>query len=75
MTREIIIQQTLAVLKKLPKEKVNEIADFADYIMKKYEEEILQKGIQKLVGESKTFEYLQNEETLYTLSDVKEKYK
>ncbi|MEI6596556.1 MAG: hypothetical protein WCO28_13400 [Bacteroidota bacterium] len=75
MTREIIIQRTLAVLQKLPKEKANEIADFADYIMKKYEEEILQNGIQKLVSESKTFEYLQNEETLYTLSDVKEKYK
>jgi len=75
MTREIIIQRTLAVLQKLPKEKANEIADFADYIMKKYEEDILQNGIQKLVSESKTFEYLQNEETLYKLSDVKEKYK
>lgn len=75
MTRETIIQRTLEVLSKLPNERANEIADFADYIMKKYEEEILQNGIQKLTADSKTFEYLQNDENIYTLNDVKERYK
>ncbi|MEI6509069.1 MAG: hypothetical protein WCO54_11345 [Bacteroidota bacterium] len=74
MTRETIIQRTLEVLSKLPNERANEIADFADYIMKKYEEEILQNGIQKLTADSKTFEYLQNDENIYTLNDVKERY-
>jgi hypothetical protein len=75
MTKESLIKKTLNALSKLPQEKVNEIADFTDYISKKYEEEILQKGIQKLVIESKTFSYLENEENIYTVNDLKEQYK
>ncbi len=75
MTKESLINKTLTALSKLPQEKVNEIADFTDYISKKYEEEILQKGIQKLVSESKTFSYLENEENIYTVNDLKEQYK
>jgi hypothetical protein len=75
MTRETLIQKTLSALSKLPKEKANEIADFADYILKKYDEEILQQGIQKLVTDSKTFSYLKNEENIYSLNDLKERYR
>jgi hypothetical protein len=75
MTKEGLIKKTLTALSKLPQEKVNEIADFTDYISKKYEEEILQKGIQKLVSDSKTFSYLESEETIYTVNDLKEEYK
>jgi hypothetical protein len=75
MRRDALIQRTLTALAKLPEDKANEIADFADYILKKYDEEILQKGIQKLVSESKTFAYLQKEDDLYTVNDLKEIYK
>jgi hypothetical protein len=75
MTKESLIEKTLKALSKLPQEKVNEIADFADYISKKYEEEILKKGIQKLVGDSKTYTYLESEENIYTVNDLKEQYK
>jgi ABC-type branched-subunit amino acid transport system ATPase component len=75
MTKESLIKKTLNALSKLPQEKVNEIADFADYISKKYEEEILQKGIQQLVSGSKAFSYLENEENIYTVNDLKEQYK
>jgi hypothetical protein len=75
MTRENIIQKTLEALSKLPNDKVNEIADFADFILKKYDEEILQKGITKLVASSKTFSYLESEDDTYTVADLKEKYR
>lgn len=75
MTRETLIKRTLEVLSKLPPERANEIADFADYILKKYDDEILQKGIEKLVIDSKSFDFLKTEEDLYTLSDLKERYK
>jgi len=58
----------------LPDEKAEEIADFADYIMKKYEEDILTDGIQKIIKQSKVFGFLNNEEDLYSIKDVKEKY-
>ncbi|MFI5222280.1 MAG: hypothetical protein ACHQK8_08145, partial [Bacteroidia bacterium] len=70
-----IIQRTLAAISKLPNDKAIEIADYADFIMKKYEEEILQQGIQKLTVDSKAFEFLSEEENLYTVNDVKETYK
>ena len=75
MNRETLIKRTLEVLSKLPEDKATEIADFADYILKKYDDEILQKGIEKLVSDSTTFEFLKTEEDLYKLSDLKERYK
>ena len=75
MTREALIKHTLEVLSKLPQDKANEIADFADYVFKKYDDEVLQKGIHKLVSDSKSFDFLKTEEDLYSLSDLKERYK
>ena len=51
-----------------------EVSDFADFILKKYEEELLQKGMNVLVSEAKTFYFLKDEEDLHTVSDLKEKY-
>ena len=74
MTKEAIIEKTIRMLNILPDEKAEEIADFADYIMKKYEEDILTDGIQKIIKQSKVFGFLNNEEDLYSIKDVKEKY-
>jgi len=74
MNRDTLIKQTLKNLSKLPQDKVREISDFADFIVKKHEEGTLQKGIEKLVGHSKSFDFLNEEEDLYSLDDLKEKY-
>ena len=57
-------------MNKLPQEKAEEVADFADYILKKYEEQNLQKGIYKLVEDSAAFHFLHEEEDLYNINDV-----
>ncbi|MCB9347718.1 MAG: DUF2281 domain-containing protein [Lewinellaceae bacterium] len=44
MTKEGLINRTIETLEKLPEDKIHEIADFADFILKKYEEQILQIG-------------------------------
>ncbi len=75
MTRETLLQRTLDHLSKLPQDKLSEVADYVEFIFKKYEDEILQKGIEKLVSNSKTFSYLKDDEDLYTVNDLKEKYK
>jgi hypothetical protein len=74
MTREAIIQKTVKTLSKLPAEKAIEVSDFADYILNKYEEHKLQNGIQKLVEQSRSFQFLNDDEDLYTIDDIKEKY-
>ena len=75
MTKETLIKRTLHSLSKLPKEKVREVSDFADYILKKYDEEVLQQGIEIIVSKSDYYDLLKNEEDLYTVEDLKEKYK
>ena len=74
MTREAIIQKTIKTLNILPAEKAEEVADFADYVLKKHEENTLQNGIEKLIEQSQAFQFLIDEEDLYTAEDIKEKY-
>ncbi|TXD69704.1 hypothetical protein ESV24_07070 [Aequorivita lipolytica] len=75
MTKEALIQKTIKRLSHLPTEKITEVLDFADCIAKKYEDDILQKGIATLTANSKTYGFLDDEEDLYTLNDLKAVYK
>ena len=75
MKREEIIKRTISTLTKLPDDKVNEVADYADFILRRYDDEILQQGIHKIVSDSKSFDFLKDEEDLYSLNDLKERYK
>lgn len=75
MTREAIIQRTVNVINQLPQEKATEISDFADFVIKRYEDQVMTVSIQKLTSESKVFAFLNDEEDLYTLTDLKEHYK
>lgn len=74
MTKKKLINRTVETLEKLPEDKVLEVADYADFVFKKYEEKILQKGLESLVSHSKSFSFLHDEEDLYDESDLKEKY-
>lgn len=74
MSRNQLIDQTLQTLSQLPDEKIHEVLDFASFMLKKAEEEQLQKGIQQLVAASDSFAFLKKEEDLYTTDDLKERF-
>ena len=74
MTRQAIIEKTLKAINQLPESKAEEISDFAEFIIKKYEDQKLTTAIQQMASESKTFEFLETEEELYTVSDLKVVY-
>ncbi len=74
MTREAIIQKTIQALQVLPQDKAEEIGDFADFIMSKFEDLTLQGGIQSLQSQSWTFSFLNEEEELYSPADFKQKF-
>ncbi len=74
MTRQAIIERTVKAINQLPEEKAEEISDFADFITKRYEEHLLTQGIQKLTSENQSFNFLHNEEDLYSIADLKEVY-
>jgi hypothetical protein len=75
MSRRQLVEQALKTINQLPEDKISEVVNFASYILKKHEETVLQKGIERLVETSNTFAFLRDEEDLYTLDDLKERYK
>ncbi len=74
MTRQAIIEHTIQVINQLPQEKAIEIYDFADFLIKKYEEQLLSENIHNMIEKGGSFEFLKDDEDLYSLSDLKEKY-
>lgn len=75
MDRNDLIENTILKIRQLPDFKIKEINDFADFLLQKIDDQILQEGIQKLVSKSKAFNYLNEEEDLYSVNDLKERYK
>ena len=75
MTQSSVIENTVSTLSKLPVEKAAEVADFADFMLKRHEESLLQEGITQIVGESEVFAFLADEEDLYTRDDLKVRFK
>ena len=75
MSKDELIHKAILTLQKLPPEKISEVTDFAEYIFQKFEEDMLQKGIQQLTSEANAFQFLAEDEATYTTKDLKEKYK
>jgi hypothetical protein len=74
MTRQLIIDRTVKAINQLPEDKAEEISDFADFVIKRYEEHKLTTGIQQLTLDSLAFDFLNKEEDLYSETDLKEVY-
>lgn len=75
MNRQVLIANTIDKIRQLPDVKIKEINDFADFLLSKIDDKIILEGIQKMVSDSKAFDYLEEEENLYTVEDLKERYK
>ena len=74
MTKKSIIERTLEAINRLPVNKAEEISDFADFVIKRFEDQTLSKELKHVISNSKTFEFLHHEEDLYSEADIKEKY-
>lgn len=75
MNRRILIDNVISKIHLLPDYKLREINDFADFLLSRIDEKIIVEGIQEIAADSKTFEFLKEEEDLYTVNDLKERYK
>ncbi len=74
MNRQVLIDTTVNKIRQLPDSKIKEINDFADFLLSKIDDKIILEGIQKLTSDSKAFEFLKDEDDLYTVNDLKERY-
>jgi len=53
----------------------NLVRDLVDFLSQKTDDQLLQQDIQKLASSSNAFSYLNEEEDLYSVNDLKERYK
>jgi len=74
MTRQAIIEKTLQAINKLPEDKAEEISDFAEFVSKRYEDQLLTQSIQKMTSDSPSFYFLEEDEEIYTVNDLKQVY-
>ena len=75
MTKETLIKHTIESMNKLPIEKIKEINDFAEFLLAKIDDTMLNEGILHLVSEGESFNFLHNEPELYSDNDLIETYK
>ena len=64
----------MKAINQLPEDKAEEISDFADFVFKRYEAHELTNGIQKLASQSQAFDFLNSEDDIYSIADLKEVY-
>ncbi len=74
MDRQVIIDDTVSKINKLPKNKLIEINDFIDFLLSRIDDKIITENIQELTSESDAFDFLKEDEEIYEESDLKEKY-
>lgn len=74
MTRQAIIEKTIKAINQLPEDKAEEISDFADFVIMKFEEARITESIQQLAAKSQVFDFLNEEEDHYSSTDLKVKY-
>ena len=74
MSKQELIEKKLAAFQKLPADKVAEVSDFIDFILQRNEDRQIVTGIEQLATNSKSYKFLEDEEDLYTLHDVKAPY-
>ncbi|TAJ06662.1 hypothetical protein DMA11_22715 [Marinilabiliaceae bacterium JC017] len=63
----------MQTLNKLPLEKITEVYDFAEYLLSKIDDTIISQGIQELTSSTSTYDFLKDEEDLYSENDLQEK--
>ncbi len=72
MTKQSIIDRTVKIINQLPEAKAVEISDFADFVINRYEEQSLSEDIQNIISGSQSFDFLREEEEIYSLKDLKQ---
>jgi hypothetical protein len=75
MDRKELMDDTIKKIKKLPNHKLQEINHFAEFLISKIDDRLIQENLQKLSSDSKAFKIIDDEDDLYTVNDLKERYK
>jgi hypothetical protein len=75
MEKDVLIKKTIDTIQRLPDSKVQEVNDFAEFLLNKIDDQMITEGIKKISATSKSFDFLQDEPDLYSKADLKVQYK
>lgn len=75
MNKEILLKNTIANMQLLPDTKIQEVNDFVEFLLNKQANALLIEEIQYVTSHSKAFDFLQDEPDLYSIDDLKNRYK
>lgn len=75
MDKTIILNKAIDNLQKLPADKVQEVNDFVEFLIGRVDAQLFTEGIQQIASGSKTFGFLDDEPEMYTVHDLKVRYK
>lgn len=67
MSRQELIESTLNKIKQLPDYKIKQVEDFTGYLLSRIDDDVIGKAAQKLSSDSKAFEFLKDDEDLFSL--------
>lgn len=75
MEKDVLIKKAIENIQRLPATKVKEVNDFAEFLLNKIDDQLITEGIKKISASSKSFDFLKDEPELYSIKDLKIKYK
>lgn len=75
MEKDVLIKKAIENIQRLPVTKVKEVNDFAEFLLNQIDDQMITEGIKKITSSSKSFDFLNNEQDLYSVEDLKVKYK
>lgn len=75
MEKEVLIKKAIKNIQRLPVTKVKEVNDFVEFLLNQIDDQMITEGIKDISSKSKSFDFLNDEQDLYTVSDLKVKYK
>ncbi len=70
-----VLQKTIVNIQKLPESRISEVNDFVDFLLNKIDNQIITEGIQEIASTSKLYNFLNSEPELYSVNDLKVKFK
>jgi len=75
MEKDVLIKKAIDNIQRLPVTKVKEVSDFAEFLLNKIDDQMITEGIKKISSSSMSFDFLNNDKDLYSIKDLKVKYK
>ena len=73
MTKKSLITEANKKLEKLPIEKIQEVMDFADFLLAKTESSISNDTLLKMAAKSESFKFVNEDKVEYTIADIQKK--